>query len=202
MQKSQIIYLINNLLGGDRVNCDNIKNIEKTEQNQNIKFKIFSFFAYMILTILLIITIVMAFVAAKFYTSSEDVPSIMGYSFFIINSDCMSPEINPGDLIAVKKCDDSELEKDKIIAFRVENFIIAHRIIDVEQERNGSFLYQTKADNNCMKDYKNINASSVVGVYKFKIPVIGNIFLFFKSAFGVIVIALIAVIWAIILLFI
>lgn len=184
------------------MNCDNIKNVEKTEQNQNIKCKIINFFAYMILTILFIVTIIMAFVSVKFYTSSEDIPNIMGYSFFIINSDCMSPEINQGDLIAVKKCEDSELEKDKIIAFRVENFIIAHRIIGIEQEKNGSFLYQTKADNNCMKDYKNINASSVVGEYKFKIPVIGNIFLFFKSAFGVTTIALTAVIWAIILLFV
>lgn len=184
------------------MSCDSIKNVEKAEQNQNIKCKIINFFAYMILTILLIITMIMAFVSVNFYTSSEDIPGIMGYSFFIINSDCMSPEINQGDLIAVKKCEDSELENGKIIAFKVENFVIAHRIIRVEQERNGSFLYQTKADNNCMKDYKNINASSVIGEYKFKIPVIGNIFLFFKSAFGVTVIALTAVIWAIILIFV
>lgn len=185
------------------MNCDNIKNVEKAEQNQNIKYKIINFFAYMILTVLLIITIIMAFVSVNFYTSSEDIPSIMGYSFFIINSDCMSPEINQGDLIAVKKCEDSELENGKIIAFKVENFVIAHRIIGVvEQEGNGSFSYQTKADNNCMKDYKSINASSVIGEYKFKIPVIGNIFLFFKSAFGVATIALTAVIWAIILLFV
>ena len=70
-------------------------------------------------------------------TNSNKVASVFGYKPFVVLSGSMSPNIQVGDLILVKKVDSTTLNKNDIIAYKNSaNFITTHRIIDVQITNN------------------------------------------------------------------
>ena len=71
--------------------------------------------------------------------------SFMGYSIFEVQTGSMSPEIEVGDWIVVKKQTDYEL--DDVITFEVEGEFVTHRIINKYED---SFV--TRGDANNAKD--------------------------------------------------
>lgn len=80
-----------------------------------------------------------------------------------------------------------------IIAFREGNTVIVHRIhqiIDID----GKIKYQTKGDNNNTPDNNLVEAKNIEGVYKFKIPQIGNVFMFIYNNFIIIIVILLIII--------
>ncbi len=166
----------------------------------NLKYKIMNILLILVCLILLPIVIITSVLMVKSLTTPTDIPSLFNYSPLIIKSDCMSPEINPGDLIVIKKSDNSKEKNGQIISFKWNNFIITHRIIDIITDESDITKYRTKADNSCIVDAKLVENSEILGIYQFKIPVMGEIFLFFKSIFGIIFISAVAALWIILLI--
>jgi signal peptidase I len=98
------------------------------------------------------------------------------YNIGVVKGGSMSPSINQGDLIIVKS-PKGEIKPGMIIAYNVEgdfaenNELTLHRVVRIEGER-----LITKGDSDVEDDWL-ITISDVKGVYLFRIPYLGYLFL-------------------------
>lgn len=108
-------------------------------------------------------------------TDKDKVPSVFGYKPFIVLSGSMENTIKKGDLIIVETVNAETLTKDKVIAFRdAEGTVTTHRIIEIVEDETGKY-YVTKGDNNNSQDQNLVEPNDVEGIYKGRIPGVGNI---------------------------
>ena len=96
------------------------------------------------------------------------------YWAIAIATGSMDPVIKKGDVAIVKKIDDNyhQLKVGDVIAFRYQNVVIVHRIINIVQDRDKYYFY-TKGDANVSEDKFAIESDMIVGVVNHKIPLIG-----------------------------
>lgn len=104
----------------------------------------------------------------------EVTPSAFGIKTFTIISGSMSPVINIDDIIIVEECSKSDLELNDIITFKIDNEIITHRIINI-QNVDGRLVYITKGDRNEVSDTEKIEFGQIEGKYLFRIPKLGKL---------------------------
>lgn len=98
---------------------------------------------------------------------------IFTYYALTIGSESMTPNINKGDLVIVKKIKNYEdLEIGDVIVYKKEQKVVVHRLTDIVPYQNG-FVYKTKGDANENEDGYIIYQSEVLGTVKFKIRYIG-----------------------------
>lgn len=101
---------------------------------------------------------------------------VFRYRSMAIGSQSMYPNISKGDVVIIDQFKNEERCKDvvvgEVLVFKHNNIIIVHRVTDIK-ERNGRLIFNTKGDNNNSADVYDIDQSQVVGVAKFKIPLIG-----------------------------
>lgn len=141
-------------------------NIDKVLNSKGKILKILS----VVLASLLFITIVLVSGKANYY--------LMG-----VGSNSMSPEINKGDAIIVKKLDAKEIYNLKVgdvIVYKYNDEKIVHRIYDIETTA-GESIYITKGDNNPTNDEIGLKISDIEGVIKVKIPYIAYPAIFFEE---------------------
>ena len=55
----------------------------------------------------------------------------------------MSPQINIGDIAIIKKCGPNDVKVGDIIEYKMPDFTVVHRIVEIKQE-NGKFYFATK----------------------------------------------------------
>ena len=108
----------------------------------------------------------------------DKVPSVFGYSFLTVQSGSMEGTFSEGDVIVIKKCDAEDINKDDIISFwttiESRRVINSHRVIDVIKDGDIT-QFQTKGDANSQQDNYVVSKSEVIGKYKARIPLVGNI---------------------------
>jgi len=121
-------------------------------------------------TILLLVPLLLIFVIMASLVSG-----LFRYKIIAIASGSMSGTYERGDAVIYyqfKKDSEKELEEGQIIAFRKENKIITHRIIDIS-EKNGRTIITTKGDANESLDGFEVYEEEVLGIVKYKIDYIG-----------------------------
>lgn len=126
----------------------------------------------------------------KSITNKKEIPSFLGYKFFVVLTGSMQHTLNIGDFIVSKEVPVEELEENDIISFKEESTVITHRIVKVEEE-NGEKLYTTKGDYNNTEDDNKVKFSNVEGKFVFRIPGMGKAILFLQSIWGIIILILI-----------
>ena len=86
----------------------------------------------------------------------------------------MNPTIKKGDVALIEKLDKkyNNLKKGQIIAFKYENIIVVHRIINIEKDQ-GKYYFYTKGDANAKPDNFVLEEDKVIGKVKHKIPYVG-----------------------------
>ena len=97
------------------------------------------------------------------------------YSISAIASDSMYPELRRGDAVIIEKIDKtniSSLKKGMIVAFKEEDEIVTHRILTIELIEGKEYII-TKGDNNDTKDVTKKAKDDIIGIVRFKIPLIG-----------------------------
>lgn len=82
----------------------------------------------------------------KFIKKAENI-NLFGYSFFIVKTGSMEPNIKIGELIIVKEKSDYDIGK--IVTYYDEDAFITHRIINKKDN-----IYFIKGDNNNVFDEK------------------------------------------------
>ncbi len=95
------------------------------------------------------------------------------FPFYMIGvgSDSMSPKVNKGDAVILKKVHNETLEKNDIIAYKKGKKLIVHRIVEVT-ESNNQVAYITKGDANNAPDPNVVQQKQVQGIVKIRIPYI------------------------------
>ena len=139
-----------------------------------------------VIIILLPILLISATILVDSYMHPDKVPSFFGWKPFIVLSGSMETQISAGDVVVVKETDTEDLKKGDIIAFKEDNVVITHRIDDIV-ENDGKKQYITKGDNNNTQDVGYVLPEQVEGVFKFKIPRLGNLAMFIQTPIGMIV---------------
>lgn len=132
-----------------------------------------------ILDVFFIILIVLIY-SLVLVIQKADIVEILGYQFYTISSESMSPKINKGDIVIIKKCKDIEIQEGDIITFKADSEVVTHRVKKVNNE-DGKVLYITKGDNNNAEDTSYVSYNQVIGKMVKVIPNLGNIVLMLNS---------------------
>ena len=138
-----------------------------------------------IIVILLPILFVNSVIIINSIMNPNKIPSFFGWKPFIVLSGSMESEIFPGDLAIVKDVGINQLKVNDVIAFRSEDIVVTHRIVEIKNE-NGAIKYKTKGDNNNSQDVGDVLPEQVEGLYKFKISKMGNLAMFMQTPTGII----------------
>ncbi len=107
-----------------------------------------------------ILVLMVLYIGATVYlrnTTGNPHASLFGFTTHVVTSDSMQPEIDPGDILFVKKCDDYSIG-DIIVYVRDDGMSIVHRIVAIEFGG-----YKTKGDNNGEADEWTVRTDQVVG---------------------------------------
>lgn len=111
----------------------------------------------------------------KSYSEPNRIPSVFGWKPFIVLSSSMEDTIMPGDLILTKEIDALELKEGDVISFRTNKYtVVTHRIINIADEE-GERKYYTKGDNNDAADSDPVCNDQIEGIYRYRIPKLGEI---------------------------
>ena len=84
----------------------------------------------------------------------------------------MSPQINIGDIAIIKKCGPNDVEVGDISEYKMPDFTVVHRIVEIKQE-NGRYYFATKGDNNSSRDKNLVTEDQLIGKCLFKIKYLG-----------------------------
>lgn len=113
--------------------------------------------------------------------------SVFGFRFFTVATCSMKGVYNVNDVIAVKDFDNKKLKVGDDIAFvgnrgGLENKLVTHRIIKIEEESNGR-IFTTKGVKNSVED-PSITESQILGKVVGVVPVVTQINHVVKSQLG------------------
>lgn len=99
------------------------------------------------------------------------------YKVVSIQGQSMRSAMEPGDLAIFIRPD--HVEVGDIAVFQVNGSIVTHRIVDIDADGN----YVTQGDANPSPDRWDPNEVDIVGVYLFRIPLLGRLFGLGSSAY-------------------
>ncbi len=153
-----------------------IEKISNKIKNKRMTKKIFKYIILNILIILFIINLILSF---------EENTHILGIYMFNIVSESMEPTLKINDVVVVKTCEATQLQKGDIITFQQDGRIISHRILDITKDKK-IIKFRTKGDNNEIPDSDLIPESQVYGKVLFSIKKIGKIISYIQNIRGLI----------------
>lgn len=110
-------------------------------------------------------------------------PSVFGWSWAVVISGSMEPEIMVNDLIVVHKTGDYQVGD--IVTYRDKSSVVTHRVI----EKSGG-VYTTKGDANNVQDMKPVEEKNIVGEVVYVIPGLGLFMDFLRSPMGLLLMVL------------
>lgn len=145
----------------------------------------FNAIAVVLCVVLLPILIINLTLIIKSFVYPDEVPAFLGYKPFIVLSGSMEPEFYAGDLVIVKEVQAETLTTGDVIAFRLNNSVVTHRIIEIDNSY-GRRQYFTKGDNNNEPDNIGIAADMIEGKYLFRISGVGNFAMFMQKPLGMV----------------
>ncbi|MBR2902746.1 MAG: signal peptidase I [Clostridia bacterium] len=175
------------------------RNTEATEQKKVSKGtgrKIANIVVNVLLVVALVVVAICTYVSFV-SASGNGVPSVFGIEFFSIQTDSMSPFLEPGDLaIGIEVKDKKELKAKDVITYWTvingERVLNTHRIETVYDGGNIR-IFETKGDNSNSADPMTVHENQVVGKYLFKIPRVGKVFDYLQTSTGFLVVIVIPV---------
>ena len=97
------------------------------------------------------------------------------YWAIAVASGSMSPTIEKGDVVIIKKVEDnySNINIGDVLAHKVQNVTIVHRVVN-KIKVDGKYYFYTKGDSNSKEDNYAIDEDAVIGVVSIRLPLIGR----------------------------
>jgi len=160
--------------------------MEEMHQKKSAAKRILMIASLVICIILVPVLIVNTTLLVKSFLCPDKVPSFLGYKPFIVLSGSMEPVFFPGDLVLIKEVSADSLEEMDIIAFRVGDSVITHRIMEIN-EIDGTPRYVTKGDNNNIADTVAVLPEMVEGRFILSVSKLGNFALFMQTPAGMVI---------------
>lgn len=163
---------------------------KKTDENTSSLHKILNIIGIILSIVLIPILLMNVTLIIKSFVHQDEVPKIGGYCPLIVLTGSMEPEISSGDMIIVKQIDSADVKEKDVIAFFDPDgngqSILTHRVVGIT-EKDGQRAFITKGDANNGEDRLPAEADSLVGIYMFRIPGLGNVAMFMQTTAGLIV---------------
>lgn len=113
------------------------------------------------------------------------VAGLLPYRPVAVMSNSMVPEFARGYVVVTKKIKKDDIQNIKvgdILEYQLDESVVIHRIIDIEEEK-GSLIFTTQGDNNDSPDIKKVEQNQIIGIVKFKIPYVGYPSVWFSEFF-------------------
>ena len=167
-------------------------NNKQNEQQKERKFNIPTILGIVFCVILIPILISNLILIIKGYANPGEIPGYGKTKPLIVLTDSMEPTIKSGDLILIKVIDFDDVEEGDIISFfesvKERTTTVTHRVKTIIYDDNGNKVeFITKGDANNIEDGDRVTKDMFIGVYKSRIPFLGDIAIFLKSTPGLIV---------------
>ena len=160
-----------------------------TKEKASVSHKIMTVVGAILCIILIPILIINCTLIVKSYVNPEEVPSLGGVFPMIVLTDSMYPEIKSGDLIICNTVEPEEIRTDDVISFfdpmGSGTAVVTHRVLEVIEE-DGQLSFRTKGDNNNAEDQVLVPQENLVGIYRSRIPALGNVAMFMQTTPGLI----------------
>lgn len=124
---------------------------------------------FFIVVLLLSYTII----ASSIARSKGEIPDILGFNIFVVESGSMEPTFNIGAIIICRKPKNPErLRVNDIVTFKsLTGAVVTHRIIEVVNNDKGYTAYKTKGDNpRNSVDPELLTPDRVISVFVAKVP--------------------------------
>jgi len=112
-------------------------------------------------------------VSASLARNRGEIPDILGFNFFVVESGSMEPTFDIGTVIICRKPKDPEkLKTGDIVTFRnLSGLIVTHRIVEVIVDGSGNVTYRTKGDNpQNSVDPEALTPDRVISVFVARVP--------------------------------
>ena len=104
------------------------------------------------------------------------------YGSLVIATESMTGELNKGDVIFFEEYDKQTIEEGTVIIFEDHGVLVVHRVVEIEII-NGNVHYYTKGDANEDNDIGFRTTSDIVGLVRYKLPMVGHVTLWMRSFF-------------------
>lgn len=123
----------------------------------------------------------------------ERPPAVFSVCPMVVQSGSMSgtapDHIEVGDLIFVAPIEAEELKVGDVISYMEENSatVITHRIVEIVRGEDGALTFRTKGDANNAEDADFVTADRLVGIYRSRIPKVGDFAMFLQTPVGMVV---------------
>lgn len=175
------------LLGGRAENVLMEKETQKKNSPGRIVITAISILLCVVLSLMLVCNIA---IIVKGTLQPGTPPSVLGITPLVVLSGSMSGDaedhIEIGDLIFVDKADPEALEVGDVIAYMEGGVVITHRIVKIQTAADGRLLFTTKGDANNAEDLLPVPEDELVGIYKGRIPKVGDFAMFLQTPLGMI----------------
>lgn len=159
------------------------------KEKTTVSHKILSVIGIILCVILIPVLITNVTLVIKSYTAPDEVPSVGGYMPMIVLTDSMYPEIKGGDLVVIKSVDAEQIKERDIITFfdpkSDGKITTTHRVIEIKTV-DGELTFVTQGDANSGAD-GDIPAANLVGLYQFRVPLMGRVAMFMQTTVGLVV---------------
>ena len=141
--------------------------------------------------LLLFIVVVSIVIFLPLYARTE------AYPLAIVNGNSMYPNLQNGDLVFYRATNTADIPNGTIIVFvqggtgdpvldGLVRPVLIHRVVGEVIQSDGTVCYETKGDNNEVKDPSLTESDQVLGVATLTIPKVGLLVLFLQSPQGLI----------------
>ena len=102
----------------------------------------------------------------------EKPPSVLGLTPMVVLSGSMSGEA------------EDHIEVGDVIAYMNGGTTVTHRITAIDTNADGDLLFTTKGDANNAEDTTPVTEEQLVGIYRWRIPKVGDFALFLQTPLG------------------
>lgn len=127
-----------------------------------------------VINVILVLVILLAtcvIVLTGINTRKGKTTMIFGYGFMAVQTGSMTPTYPKGTVVIIKKTDPADLKKDDVITFytidpefKSQNVeIITHRIVEVNNDGDGTYSFTTKGDATVFEDEYPAEGEKVIG---------------------------------------
>ena len=102
------------------------------------------------------------------------IPELMGYQSYVVLTGSMEPTIPTGSIVFVETVEPEMLEVGEVVTFYQNGagVPVSHRIVEIDEEAQQIY---TKGDANAEQDFTPTDFTSIVGIVRFSVPVLGTV---------------------------
>lgn len=164
--------------------------MSKPKEKTTTMHKVQTIIGIVLCVILIPVLILNVSLIIRSFTKPDQVPSVGGYLPMIVLTDSMYPQIHSGDLIICHTEEPENVQVGDVISFFDPagngTSVVTHKVIEI-QEKDGKIYWVTQGIANNAPDFLPVSEDKLVGVYRSRIPGLGNVVLFMQSTTGLIV---------------